>query len=90
MNTNNVFHCAYTNAQYYSRGRKFNIYTIICFNKFLASIKQIFSQLCAAEPNTGKHGQRLLKFYYSFMPRSSNQQANYLDKIEQFSTISKV
>jgi len=56
---------------------------------FLASIKQIFLQLCSTEPNTGDRGQNLLKLYSSFMPLSVNNETE-LKKIERFSNISKV
>lgn len=52
-------------------------------------IKQTFSQLCATKPNTSDHGQKLLKFYHSFMPPCVNQE-NELKKIERYSTVSKV
>ncbi|KAE9543497.1 hypothetical protein AGLY_002297 [Aphis glycines] len=54
----------------------------------LVSTKQVFSQLCSTEPNTGDRGQNLLKFYSSFMPYSVNNEPE-LKKIERLSIISK-
>lgn len=49
----------------------------------------MFLNLCSSEPNSGDHGQNLLKFYSLFMPHTVNHEPE-LKKIERISNISKV